>query len=144
MAGRRRKRCGAFANGRRRWSAPGSAGGDDYDTPDGTCIRDYIHVNDLAQAHILAVEYLLASGATHQFNVGTGITVLEMIRVVEEVTGRKVPYAIGPRREGDLLSLVAASGKLRTKLAWRPQYTDLRTIVEHAWTFAKTHPPAER
>jgi UDP-glucose 4-epimerase len=101
-------------------------------------------VNDLAQAHILAVEYLLASGATHQFNVGTGITVLEMIRVVEEATGRKVPYAIGPRREGDLLSLVAASGKLRTKLAWRPQYTDLRTIVEHAWTFAKTHPPAER
>ena len=101
-------------------------------------------MNDLAQAHILAVEYLLAGGATDQFNVGTGTghTVMEMIRVVEEATGRKVPYAIGPRREGDLLSLVAASGKLRTKLAWRPQYTDLRTIVEHAWTFAKTHPPA--
>ena len=116
--------------------------GDDYDTPDGTCIRDYIHVNDLAQAHILAVEYLLAGGATDQFNVGTGTghTVMEMIRVVEEVTGRKVPYAIGPRREGDPLSLVAASGKLRTKLGWQPQYTDLRTIVEHAWNFAKGRP----
>jgi UDP-glucose-4-epimerase GalE len=113
--------------------------GDDYDTPDGTCIRDYIHVNDLAQAHILAVEYLLGGGATDQFNVGTGTghTVMEMIRVVEEVTGKKVPYVTGPRREGDPRSLVAAAGKLRTKLGWRPQYTDLRTIVEHAWRFAK-------
>ena len=113
--------------------------GDDYDTPDGTCIRDYIHVDDLAQAHILAVEYLLAGGATDQFNVGTGTghTVMEMIRVVEEVTGRKVPYTIGARREGDPLSLVAAAGKLRSKLGWQPQYTELRTIVEHAWNFAQ-------
>jgi UDP-glucose-4-epimerase GalE len=113
--------------------------GDDYPTADGTCIRDYIHVNDLAQAHILAVEYLLGGGATDQFNVGTGTghTVMEMIRVVEEVTGKKVPYVTGPRREGDPRSLVAAAGKLRTKLGWRPQYTDLRTIVEHAWRFAK-------
>jgi len=113
--------------------------GDDYDTPDGTCIRDYIHVNDLAQAHILAVEYLLGVGATDQFNVGTGTghTVMEMIRVVEEVTGKKVPYVVGARREGDPLSLVAASGKLRGKLGWRPQYADLRTIVEHAWKFAQ-------
>jgi UDP-glucose 4-epimerase len=63
---------------------------------------------------------------------------MEMIRVVEEVTGQKVPYAIGARREGDPLSLVAAAGKLRTKLGWRPQYTELRMIVEHAWNFAKT------
>jgi len=113
--------------------------GDDYDTPDGTCIRDYIHVDDLAQAHILAVEYLLAGGATDQFNVGTGTghTVMEMIRVVEEVTGQKVPYTIGARREGDPLSLVAAAGKLRSKLGWQPQYTELRTIVEHAWNFAQ-------
>jgi UDP-glucose 4-epimerase len=111
--------------------------GDDYDTPDGTCIRDYIHVDDLAQAHILAVEYLLAGGSTDQINVGTGTghTVLEMIRVVEQVTGKKVPYVTGPRREGDPPSLVAAPGKLRTSLGWRPQYTDLRTIVEHAWNF---------
>jgi UDP-glucose-4-epimerase GalE len=119
--------------------------GDDYDTPDGTCIRDYIHVDDLAQAHILAVEYLLGGGSTGQFNVGTGAghTVLEMIRAVEEVTGKKVPYVTGPRREGDPPSLVAASGKLRTKLGWQPQYTELRTIVEHAWRFEKRRAPGK-
>ena len=114
--------------------------GNDYPTPDGTCIRDYIHVNDLAQAHILAVEYLLAGGASDQFNVGTGSghSVLETVRAVEEVTGEKVPFVIGPRREGDPPALVAASGKLRSKLGWEPQYADLRTIVQHAWNFAKT------
>jgi UDP-glucose-4-epimerase GalE len=113
--------------------------GNDYDTPDGTCIRDYIHVYDLAQAHILAVEHLLDGGTSDQFNVGTGTghSVMEMIRAVEDVTGQKVPYVIGPRREGDPASLVAASDKLRTKLGWKPQYTDLRVIVEHAWNFAK-------
>ena len=112
--------------------------GDDYPTPDGTCIRDYIHVNDLAQAHILAVEHLLNGGASDQFNVGTGTgrSVLEMIHAVEEVTGRKVPYVFGPRREGDPPALVAASEKLRTRLGWTPRYTDLRTIVDHAWKFA--------
>ncbi len=112
--------------------------GDDYDTPDGTCIRDYIHVNDLAQAHILAVEQLMAGGASDQFNVGTGRghSVLEVIRAVEEVTGRKVPYVIGARREGDPARLVAASRKLQTKLGWKPRMSDLRTIVEHAWQFA--------
>jgi UDP-glucose 4-epimerase len=111
--------------------------GDDYATPDGTCIRDYIHVNDLAQAHVLALEYLLAGGASDQFNVGTGegYSVLETIRVVEEVTGRKVPYVIGPRRQGDSPCLVAASGKLRATLGWEPRH-DLKTIVEHAWNFA--------
>jgi UDP-glucose-4-epimerase GalE len=113
--------------------------GDDYDTPDGTCIRDYIHVNDLAQAHILALDYLLAGGASDQFNVGTGAghTVMEMIRTVEEVTGSKVPYGVGPRREGDPPALVAASAKLRHKLGWEPRYTELKTIVEHAWNFAR-------
>jgi UDP-glucose-4-epimerase GalE len=113
--------------------------GDDYDTPDGTCIRDYIHVNDLAQAHIQALEYLLGGGASDAFNVGTGTghTVLEIIRAVEEVTGRKVPYTTGPRREGDPAALVAGSDKLRTKLGWKPQYTDLREIVRHAWNFAR-------
>jgi UDP-glucose 4-epimerase len=93
----------------------------------------------LAQAHILAVEHLLGGGASDQFNVGTGTghSVLEMIRAVEDVTGKKVPYVMGPRREGDPASLVAASGKLRSKLGWDPKYTDLRTIVEHAWEFAK-------
>jgi UDP-glucose 4-epimerase len=113
--------------------------GGDYATPDGTCIRDYIHVYDLAQAHILAVEYLLKGGASDQFNVGTGAgsSVLEMIRTVEEVTGRKVPYVVGPRREGDPPSLVASSQKLRDRLGWAPQYADLRTIVAHAWRFAE-------
>jgi UDP-glucose-4-epimerase GalE len=112
--------------------------GDDYATPDGTCIRDYIHVYDLAQAHILAVEYLLNGGPSDQFNVGTGAgsSVLEMIRTVEEVTGRKVPYVVGPRREGDPPRLVASSQKLRDRLGWSPQYADLRTIVAHAWNFA--------
>ena len=117
--------------------------GDDYPTPDGTCIRDYIHVDDLAQAHILALEYLLSGGAADQFNVGTGTghSVMEVVRAVEEVTGRKVPYAIGPRREGDPPELVASSEKLRNKLGWTPRYTDLRCIVEHAWRFANRPRP---
>jgi UDP-glucose-4-epimerase GalE len=119
--------------------------GDDYETPDGTCIRDYVHVNDLAQAHIQSLEYLLGGGASDAFNVGTGTghTVLEIIRAVEEVTGRKVPYTTGPRREGDPPALVAASDKLRAGLGWKPQYTDLREIVRHAWDFARKQPPAK-
>jgi UDP-glucose 4-epimerase len=115
--------------------------GDDYATPDGTCIRDYIHVDDLAQAHILAVEYLLSGGASEAFNAGTGTghSVREMLDAVESVTGRKVPYQIGPRREGDPASLVANADKLRTTLGWKPQYTDLRTIIAHAWNFAQNH-----
>jgi UDP-glucose 4-epimerase len=113
--------------------------GEDYDTPDGTCLRDYVHVDDLAQAHILAVEHLLGGGASDQFNVGTGTghTVMETIRAVEAVTGKKVPYVVGPRREGDPPSLVAGSGKLRSKLGWQPRYADLQAIVEHAWNFAR-------
>lgn len=113
--------------------------GEDYDTPDGTCIRDYIHVNDLAQAHILALEHLMAGGASDQFNAGTGTghSVMEVIRAVEGVTGRKVPYVVGPRREGDAARLVAASGKLQKRLGWRTNSSDLRTIVEHAGQFAE-------
>jgi len=113
--------------------------GDDYGTPDGTCIRDYIHVNDLAQAHILAVEHLMAGGPSDRFNVGTGTghSVTEVIRAVEEVTGRRVPYVVGARREGDANILVAASGKLQKGLGWKPQFSDLPTIVEHAWRFAE-------
>ena len=113
--------------------------GGDYDTPDGTCIRDYIHVNDLAQAHILALDYLLSGGASDQFNVGTstGHSVMETIRAVEAATGNKVPYVVGPRREGDPPRLVADSAKLRTKLGWEPRYADLQPIIEHAWNFAQ-------
>jgi UDP-glucose-4-epimerase GalE len=112
--------------------------GNDYDTADGTCMRDYIHVNDLAQAHILALDYLMRGGASEIFNVGTGTghTVLQTIQAVEAVTGQKVPYVVGPRRDGDPPALVASSDKLREKLGWSPKYADLREIVTHAWKFA--------
>ena len=111
--------------------------GNDYDTADGTCIRDYIHVNDLAEAHILALEALLAGGASDQFNVGTGSghSVLEMIRSVEQVTGRKAPYVVGARREGDPPALVANADKLRRVLGWAPRFAGVREIVETAWRF---------
>jgi len=115
--------------------------GEDYDTPDGTCIRDYIHVEDLAEAHILALEYLLAGGSSDQFNVGTGSghSVMEVIRAVEEVTGQKVPYILGTRRAGDPSRLVASSDKLRATLGWQPLSSELKTIVTHAWNFARPH-----
>jgi UDP-glucose 4-epimerase len=111
--------------------------GDDYPTPDGTCIRDYIHVNDLAQAHILAIEALAGGAPTDQFNVGTGTghSVREVLRAVEEVTGRKVPHKIGPRRAGDPPQLVADAGKLRRRLGWEPRCAALRDIVSTAWNF---------
>lgn len=113
--------------------------GNDYDTPDGTCIRDYIHVSDLAEAHILAVEALLSGAPSGHFNVGAGAghSVLEMIRGTEEVTGRRVPYTIGPRREGDPPGLVANADKLRRTLGWEARYTDLRDIVRSAWEFER-------
>ncbi len=113
--------------------------GNDYATPDGTCIRDYIHVSDLAGAHIVALESLLAGGPSGAFNVGTGKgqSVLEVLRAVEEVTGRKVPHTIGPRRAGDPPSLVADSTKLRRTLGWEPRYTEIRDIVATAWEFQR-------
>ena len=115
--------------------------GDDYPTPDGTCIRDYIHVSDLADAHVLAVEHLLRDGASEVFNVGTGEghSVLEILTAVERVTGKKVPHTMGPRREGDPPSLVADPQKLQRMLGWRPQRADLNRIVADAWQFAVKH-----
>ena len=111
--------------------------GDDYPTPDGTCIRDYIHVADLASAHLAALDHLLGGGESRQFNVGTGTgnTVMEVLRAVEEISGRKVPYTIAPRREGDSPSLVANSQKLKSQLNWTPQRSDLHHIVRDAWDF---------
>lgn len=113
--------------------------GDDYDTPDGTCIRDYVHVADLAEAHQLALERLIAGGASDAFNVGTGAghSVIEVMRAVEEVTCRKVPYLLGPRRAGDAAELVANSDKLKRTLNWKPRYTELTDIVSTAWQFEK-------
>ncbi len=112
--------------------------GDDYPTPDGTCIRDYIHVSDLAQAHIAAVEYLLKGGKSDSFNAGTGggHSVKEVLTAVERVTGKSAPHSIGPRREGDPPSLVADSTKLQNTLGWRPKRADLESIVRDAWQFA--------
>jgi UDP-glucose-4-epimerase GalE len=113
--------------------------GDDYPTADGTCIRDYIHVSDLAEAHIAAVEHLLKGGKSDVFNVGTGSgrSVKEVLDSVERVTGKKAPYEVGPRREGDPPSLVANSSKLQKTLGWRPKRADLDTIVRDAWQFAQ-------
>jgi UDP-glucose 4-epimerase len=113
--------------------------GDDYDTPDGTCIRDYIHVSDLAEAHVLSLKYLLEGGRSDVFNVGTGSghSVKEVLAAVESVTGKKVPSRIGERREGDPPRLVADSRKLQNQLAWKPVRSDLRRIVSDAWEFAQ-------
>jgi len=114
--------------------------GEDYPTPDGTCIRDYVHVTDLAQAHILSVEALIAGAPSNKFNVGTGsgFSVREVLLAVERVTGKKVPYKTGPRREGDPPALVADSSKLQSALGWLPKYAELETIVQHAWNFASS------
>lgn len=116
--------------------------GDDYPTPDGTCIRDYIHVTDLAQAHILAVESLLAGGASNRFNVGTGTgySIRQVIESVERVTGSKVPFSIGPRRDGDPPELVADSSKLQSTLGWKPQFSELDAIVTTAWNWFTSAP----
>jgi UDP-glucose 4-epimerase len=112
--------------------------GSDYETPDGTCIRDYIHVTDLARAHIVAVESLVNGGESKKYNVGTGhgFSVSEVLKAVEEVTGKKVPFEFGPRREGDPPLLVADSSRLQQELGWKAKDSDLKRIVETAWRWA--------
>jgi UDP-glucose 4-epimerase len=119
--------------------------GDDYETPDGTCIRDYIHVSDLAEAHLVAIEKLLAGGASDVFNVGTGAgqSVLEVMRAVEQVAGRKVPHQIGPRRAGDPAVLVANSSKLKRSLGWKPKFTEIKDVVQTAWQFQTSPAPRD-
>ena len=116
--------------------------GDDYPTKDGTCVRDYIHVCDLAQAHILALDYLLRGGENNIFNLGNGVgfTVKEVIDVARSVTGHPIPTHIVPRRSGDPAQLVASSAKAKSVLGWKPQYADLDTIVSSAWAWHKSHP----
>jgi UDP-arabinose 4-epimerase len=113
--------------------------GTDYATPDGTAIRDYIHVFDLADAHIKALSYLEAGGESGAMNLGMGegFSVLEVIRAVERVTGKPVPYDVAPRRAGDPPELVANPNKAKAALGWTAQYTDLERIVETAWGFFK-------
>lgn len=109
--------------------------GRNYDTPDGTCIRDYIHIEDLCSAHWLALQSLINGADSQSYNLGNGngFSVQEVIDTAERVTGRKILVVNGPRREGDPARLVADSRLAREKLGWQPQYADLATIIEHAW-----------
>jgi UDP-glucose 4-epimerase len=116
--------------------------GDDYPTPDGTCIRDYIHVLDLASAHVAALDHLYHGGASDIFNAGTGTgySNWDVINTLRRISGVDFPIQIGARRPGDAAVLIADSTKLRQSLGWQPVYSDLDTIVESAWTWHQSHP----
>ena len=109
--------------------------GTDYSTPDGTCIRDYIHVEDLASAHLLALRYLIEGGKSIQCNLGTGVgvSIREIIDAAEAVTGRKVPVKYGERRPGDPAHLVASPQKAKDILGWEAEHKDIRFMIETAW-----------
>lgn len=109
--------------------------GADYDTPDGTCVRDYIHVTDLAAAHIKAIEYVMRGGRSTTFNLGTGkgYSVKEIIEAARNITGRDIAVTIGQRRFGDPPCLISASQKAKDVLGWSPIYSDINTIIRHAW-----------
>ena len=114
--------------------------GDDYPTPDGTCVRDYIHVIDLAQAHILALRALDQGSRVYNLGNGQGFSVKEVIETAREITGHPIPADIGPRRAGDPATLVASSERIRRELGWQPKYPHLRDIIASAWHWHKGHP----
>ena len=116
--------------------------GTDYPTPDGTCLRDYVHVDDLSRAHIAVFDKLQTPGTALFYNLGTGTptSVLEVIHAVEKVTGKKVPYVTSPRRAGDPPALYADSTKAKTELGWEPKYTTIEPIVATAWKWHSEHP----
>ena len=116
--------------------------GDDYDTPDGTCVRDYVQVEDLIAAHILALEYLKAGNESNFFNLGSnqGYSVQEMLEAAREVTGKEIPAKIAPRRAGDPSRLVASSAKAQAILGWKPKFTDVKEIIKTAWEWHVSHP----
>ncbi len=116
--------------------------GTDYDTPDGTCIRDYIHVTDLAKAHILAVEYLMRGGESNVFNLGNGVgySVREVIETARRVTRHPIPAVEIPRRAGDPARLVASGKKAKEILGWKPEITELEDIIRSAWAWHSSHP----
>ncbi|MEK4298288.1 UDP-glucose 4-epimerase GalE [Oceanobacillus sp. FSL W8-0428] len=115
--------------------------GDDYPTADGTCIRDYIHVLDLAQAHYLAVQKLINDGGCDIFNLGNGqgFSVKEVIETCRKVTQKEIKADVAPRREGDPAQLIASSERAKNNLGWKPQYDQLETMVQHAWNWHSTH-----
>ena len=114
--------------------------GADYPTPDGTAIRDYIHVADLADAHVRALRYLLESGASVQLNCGTGAghSVKQVVAAVERISGRAVPVELAPRREGDAPALVADARRIRAELGWEPRHSSLDAIVATAWRWSSS------
>lgn len=116
--------------------------GQDYDTKDGTCVRDYIHVMDLAQAHVLAVEYLMKGNESNVFNLGSGegYSVREIVDAARRATGLPIKEEPADRRPGDPATLIASSQKARTILGWKPQYTDMEQIIASAWKWHSTHP----
>lgn len=114
--------------------------GDAYPTPDGSCVRDYIHVIDLAQAHILALRALDGGSRTYNLGNGQGFSVKEVIETAREVTGHPIPAEVGPPRPGDPATLIASSDKIRQELGWQPRYPDLRAIIESAWQWHQAHP----
>lgn len=114
--------------------------GDDYPTRDGTCVRDYVHVLDLAQAHILALHALERGSRTYNLGNGRGFTVQEVIETARRITGHPIPTRIGPRRAGDPAVLVAGSDRIRSELGWKPQYPGLEEIVTSAWRWHQRHP----
>jgi UDP-glucose-4-epimerase GalE len=116
--------------------------GDDYPTPDGTCLRDYIHVSDLADAHVKALDAIVETGKSGAYNLGTGHphSVREVIDTVSRVTGRQVPWTLAPRRSGDPAVLYAAPHKAHAELHWTPRHADLESIVRTAWEWHRTHP----
>jgi UDP-glucose 4-epimerase len=118
--------------------------GDDYPTRDGTCVRDYIHVVDLSQAHILALRALDEGSRTYNLGNGQGYTVKEVVDTCRQVAGLPIPSEIGPRRPGDPATLVASSDKIKRELGWEPRYPELQTIIEHAWRWHRSHPDGYR
>ncbi len=120
--------------------------GGDYPTPDGTCLRDYVHVSDLAEAHVLALERLLEGGASSAYNLGTGRphSVRDVIDAVGQVAGRPVPWRLAPRRPGDPAVLYASAAKARAELGWTPRFADLGAIVDTAWRWHRAHPAGYR
>ena len=116
--------------------------GEDYDTPDGTCLRDYVHVTDLASAHLLALDALRGGGPSAQYNLGNGrpTSVKDVLNAIERVAGRTVPFTAGPRRAGDPGILYASSERIRRELGWRPRFEEIDVIVETAWRWRESHP----
>jgi len=114
--------------------------GGDYPTPDGTCVRDYIHVSDLASAHILALRSLDQGSRVYNLGNGQGFSNKEVLAVAREVTGHPIPAVIGPRRPGDPATLVASSERIRRELGWQPRFAELRAIVASAWAWHQAHP----